>query len=240
METVNNLIDEGLVILEEEKIITLKKSILYYAKRFKAKKEYEALKFRLKNYTLQEIGDEIGLTRERVRQLVNQSLMNLPKDVREIKNAYWFKNYNLDQSMYNYFFEDDAYNYLTLKYTKGLESWTAILDDEMADDLLKRKITNKMQENRIVLDEVSIPKNRLSVIRYLIKNYCDNITTHKELEEFYFMFLEDNVSNQKGFELEKRYIEARISDQDIVVERPKNDLDFMTIVNMIGNCFIEN
>ncbi|MGJ5682151.1 DNA-directed RNA polymerase subunit alpha C-terminal domain-containing protein [Staphylococcus equorum] len=226
METVNNLIDEGLVILEEEKIITLKKSILYYAKRFKAKKEYEALKFRLKNYTLQEIGDEIGLTRERVRQLVNQSLMNLPKDVREIKNAYWFKNYNLDQSMYNYFFEDDAYNYLTLKYTKGLESWTAILDDEMADDLLKRKITNKMQENRIVLDEVSIPKNRLSVIRYLIKNYCDNITTHKELEEFYFMFLEDYVSNQKGFELEKRYIEARISDQDIVVERPKKRFRF--------------
>lgn len=226
VETVNNLKKEELVSLEGEKVIIFKKSILYYAKRFKSEKQYEALKFRLKNYTLQEIGDEMGLTRERARQLIKQSLLNLPRNVREAKNVYWFENYKLNQSIYNYLFEDDAYNYLALKYSTGEEDWSGILNDEMADEDLRRKISVKKQKGMIVLDEISIPKNRLSILRYLIRNYCDAVTTHKELEEFYFLFLEEHVSNQEGLELEKRYIEARISDQDIVVERPKKRFRF--------------
>src|SRR5699024_11667888 len=110
--------------------------------------------YRLKNYTLQEIGDRIGLTRERARQLIKQSLNNLPRNVREIKNAYWFENYKLNQSIYNYLFEDDAYNYLVLVYSEGEENWSAIINDEMADEELKRKVFDKSQKDMVVLDEV--------------------------------------------------------------------------------------
>ncbi|MDW8563618.1 sigma factor-like helix-turn-helix DNA-binding protein [Staphylococcus shinii] len=83
VEIVNNLIDEGLVTLEDGKIVTLKKPVLYYAKRLKSENQFEALKYRLKNYTLQEIEDKLGLTRERARQLIKQGLNNLPSNVRE-------------------------------------------------------------------------------------------------------------------------------------------------------------
>ncbi|WP_198644314.1 sigma factor-like helix-turn-helix DNA-binding protein, partial [Staphylococcus equorum] len=226
METVNNLKYEELVILEDEKIITLKKSILYYAERFKAKKQYEVLKFRLKNYTLQEIGDEIGLTRERVRQLIKQSLLNLPINVREAKNVYWFENYKLNKSKYNYLFEDNAYNYLVHKYSEGEKNWSAILNDEMADEVLKRKISSKTQKSMIVLDEISIPKNKTSIIRYLIRNFCKDVISYKELEELYSLFLDEYISNQEDLELNARYLETRISDQDIVVERPGKKFRF--------------
>ena len=225
-DNVNNLIDEGLVILEDEKILTLKKPVLYYAKRLKSEKQYEALKYRLKNYTLQEIGDRIGLTRERARQLIKQSLNNLPRNVREIKNAYWFENYKLNQSIYNYLFEDDAYNYLVLVYSEGEENWSAIINDEMADEELKRKVFDKSQKDMVVLDEVAITKNKTSIIRYLIQTFCEEVTSYQEIEELYSLFLEEHISNQENLELNDRYLETRISGQDIVVERPGKKFRF--------------
>jgi len=226
VEIVNNLIDEGLVTLEDGKIVTLKKPVLYYAKRLKSENQFEALKYRLKNYTLQEIEDKLGLTRERARQLIKQGLNNLPSNVRENTNAYWFENYKLNQSLYNYLFEDNAYNYLALIYSEGEESWSAIINDEMADESLKRKVFDKSQKDMIVLDEVTIPNNKTSIIRYLIQNFCKEVTSYQEIEELYSLFLEEHVNNKKNLELNARYIETRISDQEIVVERPKKRFRF--------------
>jgi DNA-directed RNA polymerase alpha subunit len=226
VSTVNNLMKNGLIDIENDKVITFKKSVLHYAKLLKSENQYEALKLRLKNFTLQEVGNEIGLTRERARQLINQALNYLPKNVVEANNVYWFENYKLDHQIYNYLFDDNAYTYLTLTSSEGHEDWTAILNDEKADDYLKRKINNKLQENRIILDEISIPKNRTAILKYLIRNYCEDVTTQNELEELYNLFLDEHVSNQDGLEIENRYIETRISEQGIIVERPKKCFRF--------------
>ncbi|EHM71624.1 sigma-70, region 4 domain protein [Staphylococcus pettenkoferi VCU012] len=44
---------------------------------------------RLQGFTLQQIADEIKLTRERVRQIVKKVIENITIHVREDKNLYW-------------------------------------------------------------------------------------------------------------------------------------------------------
>lgn len=235
-ENVNSQIDfnkifnmvesDGLFVLDGMKVKVLDKSLLDYAKQFKPENQYLALNYRLQGQTLQEVGENLNLTRERARQLIKKALIYLPGNVKESRNSYWFENYNLNRTMFYYLFEDDGYNYLTLKYDEGEEPWENILYDERADDSLKRKVTTKLQENQIILGEVSIIKKRLPILRYIIRNYCENITTHRELEELYSLFIEENIGTKEGLELDNRYVEARISDQDIVVERPKKQFRF--------------
>ncbi|WP_081479386.1 sigma factor-like helix-turn-helix DNA-binding protein [Staphylococcus pettenkoferi] len=50
---------------------------------------YIILKMRLQGFTLQQIADEIKLTRERVRQIVKKVIENITIHVREDKNLYW-------------------------------------------------------------------------------------------------------------------------------------------------------
>lgn len=58
------------------------------------------MKLRLEGKTLEEIGNAIGVTRERVRQLVKVT-SSTKQTFKEDENAYWFSNYNLDKSNMN-------------------------------------------------------------------------------------------------------------------------------------------
>ena len=63
------------------------------------------IRLRLKGKTLEEIGKTLGVTRERVRQIVKKILDSTDEVFREDDNSYWFKTYNLDAKQYALFLE---------------------------------------------------------------------------------------------------------------------------------------
>ena len=81
---------------------------------------YDIVIKKLSGMTLEQIGQEYGLTRERIRQIFTKEL-NKIKDIDEDRFADIFQKYNFDEDLFcNYFNENkQTYYYLKEKYQSG-------------------------------------------------------------------------------------------------------------------------
>lgn len=83
---------------------------------------------RLEGKTLQEIGDEFGVTRERVRQIVSKTIKRFPLTYEDYYSDL-FTSYKIDKNDFYQIFQNEhkyTYNFLCLKYNKGKK----IIDSE--------------------------------------------------------------------------------------------------------------
>src|SRR5699024_2715816 len=131
----DELIKLDLIAIDEfNNVYTKNPSILSYVAENYNENTLEMMKLRLEGNTLEDIGNIIGVTRERVRQLVKKVIDSTNAVFKEDENAYWFSNYNLDNKQYQWLFKDNLYHYLSNRYKKGNESWKHILDDDQRSE----------------------------------------------------------------------------------------------------------
>ena len=86
--------------------------------------------------TLEQIGQEYGLTRERIRQIFTKEL-NKIKDIDEDRFADIFQKYNFDEDLFcNYFNENkQTYYYLKEKYQSGeLEAYELLNEIDITEE----------------------------------------------------------------------------------------------------------
>src|SRR5699024_5739665 len=85
--------------------------------------ERKAITLKFQDKTLQECGDVLGVTRERVRQIISKALNKKPI-LREDDFSYWFKKYNLSFEFCTYVFNMSiqSYSYLDTVYKKGVSN----------------------------------------------------------------------------------------------------------------------
>ena len=80
---------------------------------------------RLEGNTLENIGNQFSLTRERVRQIIYQQLTVIP----ELEEDYYssiFSYFSMDKQIFFSLFKDEClttYNYLCMRYKKGMCEW---------------------------------------------------------------------------------------------------------------------
>ena len=105
---------------------------------------YDIVIKKLSGMTLEQIGQEYGLTRERIRQIFTKEL-NKIKDIDEDRFADIFQKYNFDEDLFcNYFNENkQTYYYLKEKYQSGeLEAYELLneidITEEQAELIRKR------------------------------------------------------------------------------------------------------
>lgn len=158
---------------------------------------------RLDGLTLQATADEFGLTRERVRQIVNRDIEKGRKQYRietglsffdEDYYLYLFENYSFDamdasawlgipQYIFNYF------DTLNIKQgQKNLEE--ALSDSSGLDAGMRLKIRSYLNKDKIIIDGRWINKNRAVLEEVLIKKFCQNDTSFEEFIKLYNDFLE--------------------------------------------------
>ncbi|WP_436855426.1 DNA-directed RNA polymerase subunit alpha C-terminal domain-containing protein [Staphylococcus caeli] len=218
----DEIMNLDLIALDKyEKIYFKRPSILTYVKENYNENIYLMMKLRLQGNTLEEIGEETNVTRERVRQVIKKVIENTNQVFKEDENAYWFKNYDLDSKIYCYLFDDSLYNYLSNRYEKGGLSWESILNDDKASIYLKTLVRNKLLKGKIEIDDKIISKNRISIINYVLEEYGQEILHLDELLEVIHLFLDDFGLEKNEFDINTRYLENRLSDTSNAVSRGK-------------------
>ena len=159
------------------------------------------LRKRLDGITLETIGGEEKLTRERIRQLI---------DAAAKKVAQWYGRQTGLQ-----YFDEDYYRYLYRTYSfekKDAVTWLGIpdevfryldmmdvrhgsrpldeaLSDRKIDAGLRLKIKNYLNKDRLFIDGVWVEKKRADLEELVIRKLCQEDTTFEEYIKLYNEFL---------------------------------------------------
>jgi len=197
-------------------------SVSEYIQQVDDEKMMQALKMRLEGKTLAETGNELGLTRERIRQIVKKALEKLPR-VKEGQFKYWYENYSLDKEDFVFIFNltDESYNYISMVYkSQGVKNIEDIFDDDRTTISIARRAKEAMKKYSVLVDGEYVPLRRDILTRKLLKlYYSETECVISEFSDFYNSFLIKNgiENNEKLQYTSEHALEARLADCDYIL-----------------------
>ena len=172
--------------------------------------------------TLEEIGLEIGVTRERVRQIASKALMKKPQ-LLEDSYSVIFTKYAFSNEEYQKLFDVKPIiiGYLNLVYEKGKGDIFDFIKDRTIPDVCRNRCRKVFEKKYIITetDEI-IELNREEAMRWFLqKFYSDKETTMKELEEAYVDWLKSYAleENEKMIYANEHSFEANVARTDFCV-----------------------
>lgn len=199
----------------------------------------EILRQRLLNKTLEEIGNEYNITRERVRQILNEIFKTMPK-LNEDRYKYLFTNYALSVEDFIYGFENDennihfTYYYLSARYKKGKQRIEdAVMDEKL--DLHQRNAAEKIQyKDYLDFKGKKIKKDRNELVKYILhENARDKAITFSELKEIYAKVLYDfGIENNDKFNIDKKSVSNRLRESVFLLYTTGEKLRYYNIQEM--------
>lgn len=130
---------------------------------------------KLSGLTLEQIGNDYGVTRERIRQIITKEFNKIPV-VQEDENKYLFTKYNFDVTTFTKMFNQSemVYYYLKEKYKSGDTEISELLNDESITEKQRQVIIEKYNLIKLY-DEYIIPSknNILTAILKKIEKQVD-------------------------------------------------------------------
>lgn len=161
------------------------------------------LQLRLQGSTLEEIGQEYDVTRERVRQIIKKKAGDVRNRYAMITGDRWF-----DEDYYWYFYENYAFDrreastwmgipetvwaYLDMMDVKqGKNDLESALDDsENLEIGLRLKVKNYLNRNKIFVDGIWVEKKRGELERIVARKFCQEEIPFDTFAEVFNSFLE--------------------------------------------------
>lgn len=172
---------------------------------------------RAEGKTLEDIGVELGVTRERVRQLEIKAFKGFSNNgdrvFDEDKYRYLYANYDFSNDFYlNYLkMSDQTLYYLRYRYTKGsAEAICAIEDNKIAADI-RQIIYQYVHKDSIFIDGVHIPLNRASIENAVIRKYCREEVSAEEFFDIYANFVNGNGLSKDQFGIDDSNKRTRLN-----------------------------
>lgn len=158
---------------------------------------------RFAGITLESIAQDYGLTRERVRQKINNNLRKLRGELQKTKEfslfdedyyEYLFTNYEVFKEMWLDYLcvSDETFGYLINFYSKGSKPILESLSDSKIDIGLKFKIQDYLNRNKILLDGVLVERKRVDIENFVMQKFCRDELTFDEFVEKYNALLREN------------------------------------------------
>lgn len=202
-----------------------KPSILEYISSLKNDSWQQAVLGRVQGKTLEEIGTTMGITRERVRQIVAKILRQKP-NVWENDYLEFIQEYTFSKKVFIDVFGVDSYVYEYVSLINGLfglekhestKELSELLYDERLTLEMKQRLYRELNKNTIRCDEQVIQKNRLEILLFTIKKFAQ-----QEIEFFHFYdkhseFLKQYELDPEVYSYPERSMENVIARQDTVV-----------------------
>lgn len=166
-------------------------------------RDREFIQKKLSGLTLEAIGEEYGVTRERVRQVIH-------KQIKKIQDDYFVntgKRY-FDEDYYRYLYEtytvdknvgsswlgisNSVWRYLELlDLKKGKKDLEEALEDRNIDAGLRLKIKTYVNRNKLFLDGVWVEKNRTAIEEYIVQKICLEDISYEDFCKKYNEHLEE-------------------------------------------------
>lgn len=160
-----------------------------------SERDKKILENRLNGNTLEKIGAEYGITRERARQILKTTIKRIKSWYFTTTGMRWF-----DEDYFSYLFEnyqfsikerhwfgisEETYRYLDMSYKNGKEDLEEALSDPQVDLSLKLKIRVFLNRKKLRIGNDWINHRRPDLIEYYIRKYChDQIQVSKFIEDY--------------------------------------------------------
>ena len=224
------ILEEALLELESASAIEIGEiiiarrypSILDFAAGIENNRIRKMVQSRLEGRTLQEIGEEYELTRERVRQIVYKELKKRPR-LREDQYAYAYNYYDFSPEDFTLTFDEphQTYHYLELTaYNK--RGKRKPLEDMLSDPAVAPKYRKKAEraiyKQYIATDGVRVKIARPDLVKHYIKIFCKDLTKFTDFISGYHEWLDTlGLGENPALRIESRAYENRLNQSDYVL-----------------------
>ena len=181
----------------------------------------QAIIMRLNGKTLEECGQELGLTRERVRQIINKAIRRKPI-LREDDYKELFERYSLDRAAFGAIFQvnSQVYDYLNMVYKHGDEPIDNMVNEEFITKEVRMALEKYLNRDNILVGEEYVPCKRELLCRKLAEIICsDSDISFDEFYELYMAFLKrENLDKKENLLFpSSRAFAARMEDSSYVL-----------------------
>lgn len=201
-------------------------SITQYVSELRDERIKKILGNRLSGKTLEESGSPYGITRERVRQIINKQQKNITKrGVRFQEDQYIdiFSKYLFDIDDFRLTFNEPetTYYYLDMvctvsrKERKPLES---ILEDQSIPVEIRKQAERAVYKHYFIIDGVRVKRHSSNLAYYVIKTKCKERTHFDDFLRYYMELLESlGLQHQPSFQIDVRSYENKLNKADYVL-----------------------
>ena len=226
--------------LYDDRFIVIYKSIKETAYDYLKENEAKIILNRISGKTLEEIGETLNVTRERIRQIEAKAIKNFYLE--KFKEDFFLDIFlKYDVSREAFFFvlkEEETYNYLNLRYRDELNKikdsrkpLQEILEDENIPIIIRRNFEKFIYKKYITYHKERILFGRASFTDYLIKHFANDELSYNEFKEIYYMFLNDlGYDDEESLKILDRGYENRIRDNMNVLWKPGRKFRYYNIL----------
>lgn len=181
--------------------------------------QIEILKKRIDGESLESIGKQKELSRERIRQIVKQ-MYDLFPYVKEDYYVGLFEQYKINERDFNLLFDenDETYRYLSSRYRQGKKDLLSCIEEgTVAEEIMERYNLSKKIEGT---SDKFLKLSRIDLFNKVVQVYKGNFFTNKSILKIY-----NDYCIQKG------YVNLKSKDLRGIIERSKS------IIKSIKNRF---
>lgn len=212
----------SLIKIENQVISIRYMSLNEFVENIKDERRREIVRLRMQGQSLQQIAEELQLTRERVRQLIAKSFRHHPV-LQEDKYAYIFQNYYFSQEDFKLAFDEpiETYHYLETAYfvkNSSKKPVSEILSDILVPLPLRILAERVIYKNYVTIDNIRFKKQKSVIIQYFVRKYCKNLTEYESFQEQYNLWLDSlGLAYESLLCIDSRTYEGHLSASDYVL-----------------------
>lgn len=229
---ISELIQDGNLLCLRDQIYKRKyPTALEYAASLPKPQNYAVLTGRLSGQTLDEIGKELNLTRERVRQIESKCINKAPA-LSEDLYALVFQKYCIAKDDFILGFKESeiTYNYLSIAYKKGECSLDALTTDSDFPDGFRKAAERIIYKNYVFLGGERVLCSRAELSEYILRTAGVEGLTFEEFSQLYQMLLEDlNLQDNPKFSVMDRGYSNKLAASDHVLWKYGQKLRYYNI-----------
>lgn len=147
-------------------------------------------KLKLEGFTLQEIGNQFGITRERVRQKINKIIKEIPNIVESEKYQDIFTKCNISKDIFTRVFNEDGtvFEFLSLLYKRGKEDVIKYIFNGDFSDEIKQNVVN---ESEFFIDDGELRRlTRQNLILKVLKENAE-LQMYFSEDELFYLYCEE-------------------------------------------------
>ena len=233
----------------DDRFIVIYKSIKERIHEYLKENESRVILNRISGKTLEEIGETLNVTRERVRQIETGGFKKLFSE--KFKEDFFldlYLRYDVNKESFLVALkEEETYNYLSLRYRNELnqvknarKSLQKLLEDEEIPAIIRRAFEKFVYKDYITFDKERILVGRASFTNYIIKHFANDGMSYIEFKEMYDMFLTElGYEKEEILKIVDRSYENRIRDDMNVLWKPKKKFRYYNILGYDFSDFLE-
>ena len=235
-EALIDLENEGMILETDEGYVCRYPRCTEFAASIENENERLCLLERLKGRTLEEIGQENGWTRERVRQLMDKALNRRGRPrLHEDQYAYLFDHYCIAKVDFCSVFHEppETFEYLSLTGKKNKRAGAALeeaLTDPSLSEKTKRRLQKIIYKNCIFIDGEPIKVDRQVLVLYAIRLFARERIAYEDFTARYLQWLNElGLGDREELQYNLRTYENKIMSLNCVLWNYKNSFRYYDV-----------